>query len=141
MKKLSMALLGFVFLSTVINAQTKTGLASGAPVLSAEQKNFLATTWFESPKESENNKIVFRLTEYVMIAGLDMYAIPPGKINLSDPSKFNSEYFKSCNNNNEMMAEGKWNVKGKAISLNFGKQNCSYTILEIEKDKLVLSIN
>jgi len=129
-----------LFVLAVCFSSAQNATKAPATGLSAEQKNYLANTWYESPKESTPDQIVYRLTEYVMVVGLDYYNTPPGKIMLDNANRFKAEYVKACTSEPSMNTEGKWSLSGNSVVLNFGKQKCKQTILEIEKGKLVLLV-
>ncbi len=136
MKKLKLTLAAIFMTACFANAQSTDTKTTSE--LSAEQKGFLATTWYEQPKESNGNTVVYRLTEYKLVAGQDFYG-PPTKITLANSGNFNGENIKvgkaaeSAESNS-----GKWKVSGNTITLDFGKQKNKLSIVSIEKDKLVL---
>lgn len=107
--------------------------------ISAEQKSYLTTTWYESPKESDGNTLVYRLTEYKMIVGQDFFKAPPGKITFAPTGNFNGENIKVGKTADVADGNsGKWNITGNDLTLDFSGKKNKMTVVSIEKDKLVL---
>lgn len=142
MKKIHVIVVMVLMFAGIAKAQTVNEQATISSELSKTQKSFLANTWYESPKESSANKIVYTLTEYVMVAGQDYYNFGPGKITLLNTNKFTSENLKVKQNVDPKLSEsGKWNLNGNKLVLDLGSNKNTFTISSIEKNKLVLIID
>lgn len=101
------------------------------------QKGYLINTWYESPKESSGDTIVFRLTKYTLSAG-DNPAFAFSKIVFTNLTDFSIEYWRWCKSA-PVSYDGKWNFNvGTILSLDFGSQKCknSFFVLEVKDDKL-----
>lgn len=107
----------------------------------AKQTNIQVATWFESPKESNSDTIVFRLTKHVLVAGDDP-AFAFSQITFVNASDFNIGYWRWCSNS-QGANSGKYNYsKSATILLDFGPQKCkcNLTVLEYKNDKLKVFI-
>ncbi len=109
-------------------------------IIAEKEKKQLITTWYESPKESSGNTVVFRPTKYIMQSGDDpLYAFAILKfINTTD---FKIEYWHWCNTT-PYANDGKWMVLNNTLLLDFGAQKCKneFTVLEVSKEILKVTI-
>lgn len=142
MKKLHVIVVIFLMFAGLAKAQTINEQAAISSELNKTQKDILVNTWYESPKESSANKIVYTLTEYVMVAGQDYYNFGPGKLALLNTKKFTSENLKVKQNVDPKLSEsGNWSLKGNKLILDLGSNKNTFTISSIENNKLVLIID
>ena len=139
MKKVKIILAALLMTACLTKAQTID--AKSTKELSAEQKGYLINAWYEWPKESNGNILVYHSTEYIMIVGQDFFKFPPGKINFTNTGSFSGENIKvgkTTEPAETTTTGGKWNTSGTNIVLDFGKQKNKLSVVSIEKDKLVL---
>lgn len=133
----------FILLTGKLISQTEI-LKLNSEQLSSQsnfQKENLVNTWFESPKESSKNTIVYRLTEYTVIVGQDYFNFQPGKINFKSSNEFVAEFFKTKSLSTPIQNQsGKWKLKGSNLLLTVGDKTETFKILSLEKDKLVIEI-
>lgn len=142
MKKIKSIIIVFVLLFGISKAQNIVSSQSSIIKLTKEQKGFLVNTWYESPSESSANTIVYRLTEYVVIAGKDMSPFPPSKITINKANTFSGEYIKTSTQTSPLQTlSGNWNLDKNNLLLNAGNQKNKMSILSIEKDKMVVLID
>lgn len=131
--------LALTFTLSFFNAQNSSKSNSQSTAIQAD---LLVNTWYESPKESSANTIVYKLQEYTVIVGQDYFNFQPGKISFDKSKTFTSNFFKTSisENPNENLS-GKWSITNNQLTLKVGTNSKIYTIVSIEKDKLVLKIN
>lgn len=133
-----------------MNAITKTALLfclifsaqfsnSQNNTITLEQKTYLLNTWYESPKESSENVIVYSLTEHVVVIG-EGYFAQPGKITFTSNNMFTSDNLRSCKKDIYSRDSGKWRLSNQELILEFEKETCTHYISELTKDKLVIKI-
>ena len=99
--------------------------------------NNTINAWYESPKESSGDTIVFRLNKFTPGPGDDP-AFAFCNLTFKNNSDFSISYWRWATKN-ESSNEGKWNYSNPTtIFLDFGhqKSKCTLTILESKIDKL-----
>lgn len=142
MKNIKSILLVFVLFFCTAKAQNNVTYQTAANKLTSEQKDFLVNTWYESPQESNTNTIVYRLTEYQVIAGKDMSPFPPSKLVINKANTFNGEYIKTKSTvSPAQILSGTWNLDKTNLLLKSGNETNKLSIVSIEKEKLVVLID
>jgi len=128
----SLLLLLFVIFSLSTKAQLSTSQV-------ASNKKQLIGNWYESPKESNGDTLVFRATKYLLTA-TDSKAFAFSAINFIDNTSFKIEYWRWCTK--PYAYTGSYTNVNSQINLDFGAGNCSnsLTILSFEKDFLKVII-
>lgn len=106
-----------------------------------QEKGFLINTWYESPKESLGDTVVFRLSKYILSAG-DNPAFSFSKIVFTNVTDFSIEYWRWCKAA-PVAYNGNWNFNvGTTITLDFGLQKCKndFVVLCVKTDLLKVLI-
>ena len=120
-----------MLLSYSTNAQKGT-------VPNVQQQTDLIKTWYESPKESSGDTIVFRLNKYVLVPGVDNPAFEFSQLIFKNSVNFTIGYWRWCK-----MAQPSYNgiwklITETNISLDFGEQKCKneLIIIDLKADRL-----
>jgi len=126
-------LLFFFAFSFVGKAQESVNLTD------AKKQKFIAN-WYESPKESKGDTLVFRKTKYVLDAN-DSKAFAFSVLNFTDLTNFKIEYWRWCTAL-PYAYTGSWSATASSLNLDFGQGKCSNTlkVLSIDANSLKVII-
>lgn len=126
----SFLVLVFVIFSLSVKAQLSTSQV-------ASNKKQLIGSWYESPKESNGDTLVFRTSKYVLTA-TDSKAFAFSAISFIDATNFKIEYWRWCTK--PYAYTGTYTHTNSQINLNFGVGNCSNSLKIVSFEKDVLKI-
>lgn len=119
-------------MSFSIKAQNKT-------LINSQQTANLINSWYESPKESFGDTIMFRPTKYVKITGVDSQAFEFAKLVFNNNTEFRAEYWRWCKEGNYEYT-GAWGIKSGNVVLNFGVNKCKVEMQLLSATKNELKV-
>jgi len=135
MKTSSYSLLFLLFLVFSFSAKAQLSASQTAP---NPNQNLLIGNWYESPKESIGDTIVFRKTKYTLQQA-DNPAFAFSELNFIDGLSFRINYWRWCYVNSSY--EGTWSSASNTnINLDFGPNKCKNELKIIELSSSVLKI-
>lgn len=133
MKKYTLILAAFFMAVIFAKAQT-------ASKLTSLQKGYLQKTWYENPKESKGDTIVFHVAKYIYQSGDDP-AFAWSELSFSNATDFNVAYWRWCVA--PFAYTGKWSAgSNTSLKLDFGHQKCKcdLNIIDIQSNTLKVVI-
>lgn len=125
------AIFAFVF-CLKIDAQQNTSLSNS-------QKQQLQKVWYESPKESKGDTLVFRKTKYVLDYTVDDPAFAFSLINFTDALNYKIEYWRWCKLSPHAY-EGTYQITNDQVNLNFGQGKCQNQLKVLSLDNELLKV-
>lgn len=115
--------LNYYFFFLVFAFAISTSKSQTTTTLTQVQKNDLLTVWYQSPKESNGDTIVFRKEKYVLDYSVDDPAFAFALIKFTSSSHFEIEYWNWCHAAPSANS-GSWNTDNMLIKLDFGQGKC-----------------